>query len=146
MRARMQESRGSPPSARGIPAAAVRPDGLAGITPERAGNTSPSTRPASSSTDHPRARGEYAGVWRGVVSSVGSPPSARGIRVTPVGPDLVDRITPERAGNTLAVYGVDGEPGGSPPSARGIPTSTFLDPIREGITPERAGNTGEFWD
>jgi len=51
--------RGSPPSARGIPAVPQAALAGSGITPERAGNTLFARLGHYVEGDHPRARGEY---------------------------------------------------------------------------------------
>jgi len=70
----------------------------AGITPERAGNTTPLGRIEQNEKDHPRARGEYVLAWFFGTS--------------------VWWITPERAGNTWQSDTVK-QLGGDHPRARG---------------------------
>jgi len=154
-------TRGSPPSARGIPLLTLDGASCTRITPERAGNTGTDSAPHYPTPDHPRARGEYSEDWRDIIALPGSPPSARGIRSKCVSPGWRDGITPERAGNTVKfswrcagrwdhprargeyfpsvmdlVYAH-----GSPPSARGIRPRSAKPSGTPGITPERAGNT-----
>jgi len=156
---------GSPPSARGIRGRGLCLAPPRRITPERAGNTWTVITGTATTPDHPRARGEYpvgAGCGR---FGRGSPPSARGIRCPWLIRGSSTRITPERAGNTLArrrlgrrqmdhprARGeyelrpvVGGAIPGSPPSARGILSLTLFLNGYKGITPERAGNTALNW-
>ena len=135
--------RGSPPLARGAPrhrhAAWLRD----GITPARAGSTSPGSGRTGRSWDHPRSRGEHGQVAR----------CARGAH----------GITPARAGSTVGFSSrragrwdhprsrgehndiLTGEAGveGSPPLARGAHAADHRRDRDRGITPARAGSTNE---
>jgi len=57
--------------------------------------------PSQPASDHPRARGEYANGFEDADAPEGSPPSARGIRAQRPSEPGAERITPERAGNTI---------------------------------------------
>ena len=91
---------GSPPLARGIPKIKRRQARICRITPACAGNTIFEIKIWIPARDHPRLRGEYYDAEANVLSQVGSPPLARGIRL----PYLQSRgrpwITPACAGNT----------------------------------------------
>jgi len=91
---------GSPPSWRGIRAITAHILVWTGITPELAGNTAMRSAPTRSCWDHPRAGGEYVHVVVLEILGHGSPPSWRGIRDDPAFVGLLQRITPELAGNT----------------------------------------------
>ena len=70
------------------------------IIPALAGNTAAKPSTASSSSDHPRSRGEYHGAGYDFGSWAGSSPLSRGI-LDPVDPrDVGGRIIPALAGNT----------------------------------------------
>ena len=91
---------GSSPLARGLRPARCRGDSQWRIIPARAGFT-PRPQPARSPpTDHPRSRGVYARCVRGLTSSIGSSPLARGLRLDADGEAVLTRIIPARAGFT----------------------------------------------
>ena len=106
-------------------------------------------------------RGEYCIICCDVVTPMGSPPLARGIRVGRKTAASVLGITPACAGNTVIAlihrnayrdhprlrgeYSIavisDFPAPGSPPLARGIHLTAVLRVKRHGITPACAGNT-----
>jgi len=132
---------GSPPSARGILDHAGVGPAQGWITPERAGNTPLLMDSSRSSSDHPRARGEYRGLGCSARWCSGSPPSARGIPPVSATSRSVNRDHPRARGEyTVGMSAVSGL-AGSPPSARGIPRRRGRQLRRQRITPERAGNT-----
>ena len=129
--------------------------------PARAGNTPSTAAPSSTTTVHPRSRGEHAARDAALLATGGSSPLARG---TPpwdrTGP-CMSRFIPARAGNTRrtaprscwpAVHPRSrGEHGdryrhidrytGSSPLARGTRGGARLDGAAHGFIPARAGNT-----
>ena len=152
---------GSPPLARGIPDHHRRCRHPRRITPACAGNTNPPMITPMVSRDHPRLRGEYDGWVETIERGAGSPPLARGIRISQPCIRIRRGITPACAGNTIShgwktLYGGDhprlrGEyfgafpaaiaNAGSPPLARGIPFPDRFSELLQGITPACAGNT-----
>ena len=72
--------RGSPPLARGIRKLDMLDDFVIGITPACAGNTIGVIADRDACGDHPRLRGEYRLDRRHMITILGSPPLARGIR------------------------------------------------------------------
>ena len=91
---------GSPPHARGIPAATAFISLCSGITPACAGNTLFTFSSLSSLRDHPRMRGEYVSTCARYSVEPGSPPHARGILCDDSGMCKCAGITPACAGNT----------------------------------------------
>src|SRR5690606_5953763 len=93
---------GSPPRARGPLAAEKYPDLDWRFTPACAG-TSVSDEPRSSSTTvHPRVRGDLGMRESELRDMIGSPPRARGPRSTPHGKRPDHRFTPACAGTSLS--------------------------------------------
>ena len=152
---------GSPPLARGIPAAIRGTWKCIRITPACAGNTSTERIYNLLNRDHPRLRGEYKEPMKSKSYEEGSPPLARGIPSFLFHLVSHFRITPACAGNTHLVMTfvkshwdhprLRGEykiwktgalqcPG-SPPLARGIRRPDVAVPEVRGITPACAGNT-----
>ena len=93
---------GSPPHARGIPAATAFISLCSGITPACAGNTLFTFSSLSSLRDHPRMRGEYVSTCARYSVEPGSPPHARGIHVWRNQRADLPGITPACAGNTFS--------------------------------------------
>mgnify|MGYP005821478899 CR=1 FL=1 len=91
---------GSPPLARGKPLAMYLDGVTVGITPARAGKTSPLTTGPPRAADHPRSRGENASGSGPDRRAGGSPPLARGKRAIHSAARDHGRITPARAGKT----------------------------------------------
>ena len=91
---------GSPPLARGIQNVRNNIRLLYGITPACAGNTSAICSVFSEIRDHPRLRGEYFSWLISGNATKGSPPLARGIRLSDPLPSATHGITPACAGNT----------------------------------------------
>jgi len=111
--------------------------------------------------DHPRLRGEYERERLNELFDKGSPPLARGIRISPHSKSASNRITPACAGNTpfrrragLLCWDHPRLRGeytlspprrsavlGSPPLARGIRRTLSETAAKTGITPACAGNT-----
>ena len=94
------EQVGSPPLARGILCIRFIFGQSCRITPARAGNTRSDSRDTSILEDHPRSRGEYPFELDERQLNTGSPPLARGIRLSSTVLPCACRITPARAGNT----------------------------------------------
>ena len=70
---------GSSPLSRGIPTPIPCLSGLGRIIPALAGNTPAASAKESPSKDHPRSRGEYAGLFAADGHVAGSSPLSRGI-------------------------------------------------------------------
>ena len=152
---------GSSPLARGLQTVYGLSDIQSRIIPARAGFTLSITVSGASFGDHPRSRGVYLGVYRGVPVVGGSSPLARGLpnAVSIMNPYF--RIIPARAGFTQVrfqrlqwhqdhprsrgVYGSWGQHGpgpcGSSPLARGLPRTGRARSARTRIIPARAGFT-----
>ena len=152
---------GSPPHARGRPAAQAGRASACRITPACAGKTLRPPAATSRRSDHPRMRGEDMGIPKGHVASRGSPPHARGRRIAVCIAVCIGGITPACAGKTCCDQSAEsnakdhprmrGEDGmvkmsehtilGSPPHARG--RHPFGRPTNQypGITPACAGKT-----
>ena len=96
--------RGSSPLARGlrrVPQARIRQQG---IIPARAGFTAGGASPPPAPGDHPRSRGVYSAVHRGMMRRGGSSPLARGLPAPVEGCRAPPRIIPARAGFTSTAY------------------------------------------
>ena len=157
-------SRGSPPHARGRRRLRRQPDEAQGITPACAGKTKYLAYPFSTMKDHPRMRGEDAGLFGLFWGLGGSPPHARGRRCAPPTWRRRAGITPACAGKTSLVpnhtsllpdhprmrgediidRAFDRLDEGSPPHARGRPRRRWHGLTGEGITPACAGKTVRF--
>ena len=155
---------GSPPHARGIHFLPKNTLKFDGITPACAGNTLFDSSVGRLLRDHPRMRGEYPTKSLCVLSCLGSPPHARGIRATNMTKNPLLGITPACAGNTCsnpvnqssrrdhprmrgeydALVASEIVEKGSPPHARGIPDTKTQKWQQAGITPACAGNTCKF--
>ena len=91
---------GSSPLARGLRAADHERPGRGWIIPARAGFTTRRRCGGTRSWDHPRSRGVYAYLIRGLRADDGSSPLARGLLIERVGESVIGRIIPARAGFT----------------------------------------------
>ena len=111
------------------------------IIPALAGNTVPCWCQPTAHPDHPRSRGEYQLEPVAGEQFRGSSPLSRGIRVRPVGWELLRGIIPALAGNTGQVIIFVTRRFGSSPLSRGILLSQALSPETHGIIPALAGNT-----
>ena len=158
--------RGSPPLAREQPPGGVATEGLARITPARAGTTFCVELGEQFRRDHPRSRGNNYQASLQFHPVRGSPPLAREQRLQIIGICLVPGITPARAGTTKIIRpfwpGAEDHPRsrgnntfrrgsecatvGSPPLAR--EQQTYFAPCKKdgGITPARAGTTPICFD
>ncbi len=154
-------TQGSPPRARGEPGRPLSRRPRPRITPACAGRTDLAMVRWWGAWDHPRVRGENAGLPFVAGKTAGSPPRARGERGRFRYPTSPSGITPACAGRTeyavpTSQTGTDhprvrGEnvtppdPGlvqrGSPPRARGEPRPARHGHRRRGITPACAGRT-----
>ncbi len=152
---------GSPPRARGRPRRHGRPGRVLRFTPACAGTTPASLRLRLRPAVHPRVRGDDSNQKRGVASSLGSPPRARGRRLERAGRAALVRFTPACAGTTPQapawrcgssvhprVRGDDTMPttrpsssSGSPPRARGRPCRRASSRSARRFTPACAGTT-----
>ena len=130
-------------------------------SPAYAGNTVPRAVKEILDQDHPRLRGEYERERLNELFDKGSPPLARGIRISPHSKSASNRITPACAGNTpfrrragllcwdhprlrgeyAELYLKQPQKQGSPPLARGILPAALPIFGAIGITPACAGNT-----
>ena len=112
---------GSSPLARGLPRRPGAGAGWVGIIPARAGFTD--HRPARSRgrRDHPRSRGVYISAYDELMSTLGSSPLARGLRVLTAKVPGLGRIIPARAGFTEQLPITLIADWGSSPLARGLP-------------------------
>ena len=153
--------KGSSPLSRGIHAAMVEAVLDSGIIPALAGNTVFCWEWLLSWRDHPRSRGEYAGVGASGSLLRGSSPLSRGIRLRAGRLGGALGIIPALAGNTCP----SGWPrsrqwdhprsrgeypwpmtlilrdSGSSPLSRGIPTAVDVNYCYNRIIPALAGNT-----
>ena len=154
-------AKGSSPRMRGsrvVPFAISCSDG---IIPAHAGLTAPSSTPASSCRDHPRACGAHAPSSRPRHPRPGSSPRMRGSRIDSFGIICAIGIIPAHAGLTLAICCVSGLIGdhpracgahgrycpkccqsqGSSPRMRGSPQLLAGRAVFLGIIPAHAGLT-----
>ncbi len=152
---------GSSPLSRGIRSFSATAQPHSRIIPALAGNTQQPGIRSFLIGDHPRSRGEYAGVPRCSHRPSGSSPLSRGILGGEHGGAGQPRIIPALAGNTSPAHraknpcrdhprsrgeydaeqvgDVGGE--GSSPLSRGIPTNTTDRAVSARIIPALAGNT-----
>ena len=157
----MVNSVGSSPLARGLPIPVVQRHRLLRIIPARAGFTPPSRVSRTAARDHPRSRGVYPPLPRGISLRRGSSPLARGLLLVEAADGGAEGIIPARAGFTgirerptthewdhprsRGVYPEDlvlfTTPEGSSPLARGLLASILPRGFRPGIIPARAGFT-----
>ena len=131
--------KGSSPHARGTPANTLRQRTVNGIIPACAGNTSVAVCAAGNTRDHPRMRGEHAGLVCFVVGRWGSSPHARGTQ--PAGRIQYDSkgIIPACAGNTL-LLSVSTSSTEDHPRMRGEHTPiTDMHEVGEGSSPHARG-------
>ena len=91
---------GSPPLARGVRRATSFFNARIRITPACAGSTQRSPQTGIRKRDHPRLRGEYIVLGGCKLTSIGSPPLARGIQNKHYGTHFSVGITPACAGST----------------------------------------------
>ncbi len=156
-----QNGDGTPPPARGPPPSRAVPRRPRRNTPACAGTTRPGKRSPSTTTEHPRLRGDHGVGATGVTSSGGTPPPARGPRIRPGEDPNPVRNTPACAGTTIGpawtcgtraehprLRGDHEQPAdvlregvGTPPPARG---PLRLEPVRHTVrrnTPACAGTT-----
>ncbi len=96
---------GSPPPTRGTRSFVTSKRIESGITPAYAGNTKHKFKSNTKFRDHPRLRGEHAGIQIHQTQIPGSPPPTRGTRKEGGRSDGKDGITPAYAGNTPAWQG-----------------------------------------
>ena len=152
---------GSPPHARGARVPAQSAVNGRGITPACAGSTRTWAARDDPARDHPRMRGEHEKERADLLERRGSPPHARGARISQERDTGPRWITPACAGSTplwsAAITPardhprMRGEHGdvpasschclGSPPHARGAPPEAWPGRRGSGITPACAGST-----
>ena len=132
---------GSPPHVRGTRRCRESRRCPQRITPACAGNTNGIGRHKAPTQDHPRMCGEHSLRMIAIHVFMGSPPHVRGTRLSREDKQVVDRITPACAGNTLTLTAcrclIKDHPRmcGEHYSSMRLPTSL------SGITPACAGNT-----
>ena len=97
----MQAFAGSSPLARGTLVIKESVQAFVGIIPACAGNTFTSHSPRRCTWDHPRLRGEHYSAVVSGVGRLGSSPLARGTRYLRSNFEVLPRIIPACAGNTL---------------------------------------------
>ena len=132
---------GSSPLARGTPhRARLRGPDLRFI-PARAGNTAGRRPTGSSSSVHPRSRGEHHHLRDRRALLIGSSPLARGTPDRPHWGGIYLRFIPARAGNTMGLGGRDVSARGSSPLARGTRGHVERERLVIRFIPARAGNT-----
>ena len=152
---------GSSPLARGTQANGAGPGRGQRFIPARAGNTPLVWSEISTSTVHPRSRGEHSSGDAGAALRLGSSPLARGTRRLALRRRPARRFIPARAGNTRWVPATrspspvhprsrgehdgttlaDFRRDGSSPLARGTHRDVDLDGLDGRFIPARAGNT-----
>ena len=158
-------SDGSSPLARGLLDEDRDREYLSRIIPARAGFTQSATLKGTLSWDHPRSRGVYRALDRGLRVPQGSSPLARGLLRPNTPQSRHHRIIPARAGFTSrstwaarsapdhprsrGVYTTERRGGprmdGSSPLARGLRRGSPRPGSRRGIIPARAGFTRYGW-
>ena len=134
-------TQGSSPLARGLRQEDLRPPGLRGIIPARAGFTQDASSQAQGGADHPRSRGVYLYDNGNVFNTWGSSPLARGLLQLVRELHGPARIIPARAGFTGCFATM--RPGRSDhPRSRGVYVVAGCagGPVL-GIIPARAGFT-----
>ena len=155
---------GSPPRVRGRGDHAVPEGVVGGITPARAGKSSPPSGLATASWDHPRACGEEPRDEAADMSEVGSPPRVRGRVFRRNRATWLAGITPARAGKSRlggfaadkcrdhpracgeeeALQALQNSEMGSPPRVRGRVFHIGIFFIIPWITPARAGKSRAY--
>ena len=120
---------GSSPLARGTPRQAPTAPAPQRLIPARAGNTGQLQPHISSSSAHPRSRGEHSSwvvVWG---SMYGSSPLARGTHIKRASQVIKVRLIPARAGNT-SPRPHSGRPRAAHPRSRGEHVTAERTPSR----------------
>ena len=160
-RLHMHPPPGSSPLARGLPGNWISIPRPARIIPARAGFTWWPGASRMSPRDHPRSRGVYLKIARGLFQILGSSPLARGLHHEDALVINASRIIPARAGFTppwpalarpwwdhprsrgvYAVWGISSlNSVGSSPLARGLRQAGHGPGARSRIIPARAGFT-----
>ena len=102
---------GSPPLARGVQEVYISRARWYRITPACAGSTFCCHRQSWQLKDHPRLRGEYDSMVAGMVTSLGSPPLARGVLLSVYLFQTRNRITPLRGEYHHTTFGEYSQPG-----------------------------------
>jgi len=151
----------SPPLTRGAPEGSRLHFHSLGLTPARAGSTSPKSIKAPRSRTHPRSRGEHESADSGITGHGDSPPLARGAPLHRSRSLRLVGLTPARAGSTRSgrrsPRGCRTHPRSrgehprsitrrssvqdSPPLARGARVQPCGAVRGSGLTPARAGST-----
>ena len=154
--------RGSSPHGRGTRRRTGWPCGSRRVIPAWAGNTTPRSTASTRRTGHPRMGGEHRWHRLARLRAAGSSPHGRGTRGRRLAQQLVRRVIPAWAGNTLHVDGTtDWQPGhprmggehtifgackvrqfGSSPHGRGTRQPTVPPAPDTRVIPAWAGNTG----
>ena len=135
----MRKLDGSSPHTRGAPAVWPVHRRRPGIIPAYAGSTARTRSPLWIDRDHPRIRGEHAGLDGPAEWAEGSSPHTRGARTQPAGARQADRIIPAYAGSTRLV-GQARAAGWDHPRIRGEHRCLRLDnPSHLGSSPHTRG-------
>ena len=111
------------------------------IIPALAGNTSAGSATNSTTSDHPRSRGEYEFLPCPRGAGAGSSPLSRGIRSVMLFPFFGLGIIPALAGNTRLADNQLPPSRGSSPLSRGIRRDRQVGHVTPRIIPALAGNT-----
>ena len=155
---------GSSPLTRGKLPVAVGSTVSGRLIPAHAGKTPSLSSSSSSSSAHPRSRGENGGRVAGLRGVRGSSPLTRGKRVAGCPQLGADRLIPAHAGKTLAVIasgpGTEAHPrsrgenrlvpcpfslfGGSSPLTRGKHRRSARTARQRGLIPAHAGKTAHL--
>ena len=130
---------GSSPHTRGAPPTDFRSVSGGGIIPAYAGSTAPGGRPAATTQDHPRIRGEHMEPNTDAQSEAGSSPHTRGALSGPPRGRGTCRIIPAYAGSTHDYVG-QVHLGWDHPRIRGEHTATTtMRLLRIGSSPHTRG-------
>ena len=132
---------GSSPHTRGAPGNYLQYGNEPRIIPAYAGSTRKTTTSGSTTTDHPRIRGEHEGAGERAVVYAGSSPHTRGALPGDQAGGFEARIIPAYAGSTARVVEHLHEEGGSSPHTRGARTTSRTPPMAWRIIPAYAGST-----
>ena len=132
---------GSSPLARGTQGQCERPQRDVRFIPARAGNTPRTAGRSSTTTVHPRSRGEHNRAASRIKSSSGSSPLARGTRGRRARRTRSAAVHPRSRGEHTARQSQSRLRPGSSPLARGTLESARRSPEHSRFIPARAGNT-----
>ena len=132
---------GSSPHTRGAPSVPSWRRRRQRIIPAYAGSTCSSPWAPSTTSDHPRIRGEHCTPLSGINNAQGSSPHTRGARRWVAACCLVWRIIPAYAGSTAPAPEMTALIPGSSPHTRGAPHARRRHAPARRIIPAYAGST-----